>query len=120
MSNPTPSIHTWIHHTGSIWENATNPSPIRRQKPRNNSSQIDTLKPGQPLIILCYSRGDIVSHTTPGGQPNQSDLWDFVVTGDGDPGGYVPDVFVNNGIDIDQQLGEQGRCSILKQRLADS
>jgi len=49
-----------------------------------------------------------------------SDAWDFVVTSDQDSGGYVADVFVATGGDIRQQLGEQGRCDILMQRLADS
>lgn len=43
--------------------------------------------------------------------------WDFVVTSDGDVGGYVADVFVDTGDDIIKQLGEQGSCNLLQQRL---
>lgn len=116
----TWGVHTWLHHTGSIWENAT--AGVRRHsRPDPNSPPIgDPLQAGQPLIILCYSLGTTESFVNPRGITNTSDAWDFVVTSDQDPGGYVADVFVNTDGDIAQQLGNQGRCSILKQSLANS
>jgi hypothetical protein len=47
----------------------------------------------------------------------KSKAWDFVVTSDDDPGGYVADVFVNTFGDVTHQLGPQGACNALKQRL---
>ena len=108
------SIH---NHTGSIWSNVTL-GANRRRGPGTNFEKIDTLPAGQSLIILCYSRGQSESFTAPNGQTYTSDAWDFVVTGDQDPGGYVADVLVDTGGDITQQLGSQGTCQILQQRLA--
>ncbi|SRR6266699_980851 len=77
----------------------------------------------QELIVLCYSLGETVTWTTPPlphapqGVTNTSDAWDFVVTSDQDAGGYVADVFIDTHGDIRHQLGEQGRCDHLKQRL---
>lgn len=104
------------NHTGSIWANVPNDAN-RRRGPGTNFALIDKLQAGQPLIVLCYTRGDVASFTAPDGQPFTSDVWDFVVTGDRDPGGYVADVLVNTGGDIAQQLGEQGTCNALRQRL---
>jgi len=58
-----------------------------------------------------------VSFQAADGQTYTSKDWDFVVTSDQDPGGYVADVFVNTGGNIEQQLGEQGRSDALQQRL---
>lgn len=105
------------NHEGKIWDNI--PSVVhRRYGPGTSFEVIDSLQPGQPLIVLCYSLGDTESFTTPGGQTNTSNAWDFVVIGDGDAGGYVADVFVETGDDIVKQLGEQGSCNLLQQRLA--
>ncbi len=107
------------NHTGSIWGNVTG-HVHRRLGPGTNFDIIDSLQAGQPLIILCYSLGDTESFTAPSGQTNTSDAWDFVVISDQDAGGYVADVFVDTGSNITQQLGEQGRCDQLQQRLANS
>jgi len=104
------------NHTGSIWSNA--PPQPRRLGPGANFPQISTLQANQPLIVLCYYLGDPVSFTAPHGHTYASEAWDFVVTDDQDSGGYVPDVYVNTDGDIIQQLGEQGRCDVLQQRLA--
>jgi uncharacterized protein YraI len=104
------------NHTGSIWQNATD-KPNRRHGPGTNFAIIDQLPPGTSLIVLCYTRGDTETFTTPDGHTNTSDAWDFVVTGDQDRGGYVADVFVNTGADITQQLGAQGTCDALRQHL---
>lgn len=106
------------NHTGSIWGNAT-PSVNRHSGPGESFAVIDTLPANQSLIVLCYSLGDIVTFTNPF-QTNTSAAWDFVVTSDQDPGGFVADVFVNTGGDITIQLGEQGTCKALQQRLANS
>jgi hypothetical protein len=105
------------NRTGSIWSNAA-AGAHRRLGPGTTFDLIDTLQAGQPLIVLCYSLGETASFTTPGGQTNRSAAWDFVVTSDQDGGGYVADVFVDTGGDVTNQLGEQGRCDILRQRLA--
>lgn len=104
------------NHDGKIWANVTGDAH-RRYGPSTNYDIIDTLQARTPLIVLCYSLGDTESFTTPGGQMNTSNAWDFVVTSDQDPGGYVADVLVDTGGDITQQLGEQGRCDALSQRL---
>ena len=118
MSVRTWGVHTWIHHTGSIWENATD-NPHRRSGPGTNFPIIGPpLQPGQPLIILCYSLGTTVEFTNPLGITNRSDAWDFVVISDQDPGGYVADVFVNTDGNIRQQLGDHGTCELLRQRLS--
>jgi hypothetical protein len=59
-----------------------------------------------------------VAFTAADGQTYTSEYWDFVVTSDQDPGGYVADVFVNTGGNIERQLGEQGSSDMLQQRLA--
>ena len=107
------------NHTGSIWSNATG-GVHRRHGPGTNFAIIDSLQAGTSLIVLCYSLGDSESFTTPGGQTNTSNAWDFVVTSDQDAGGYVADVFIDTGGDIRQQLGTQGTCDALRQRLASS
>ena len=107
------------NHTGSIWNNVTD--GVRRHTGPGTDYEVkDTLPAGQSLIVLCYSHnshGIRQNWTTPGGQPNMSDAWDFVVTGDLDPGGYVADVYVNTGGDITQQLGGQGTCDALRHNL---
>ncbi len=106
-----------IHNrTGSIWSNVTL-GANRRRGPGTNFDKIDNLPAGQSLIVLCYSRGDTESFTAPNGRSYSSDAWGFVVTSDQDPGGYVADVFVDTGGDIRQQLGAQGTCNVLQQRL---
>ncbi len=106
------------NRTGSIWNNVTT-GAHRRKGPGTNYEMIDTLHANQSLIVLCYSRGGQVTWTSPPPhvQTNTSDAWDFVVTSDQDPGGYVADVFVDTGADITQQLGEQGTSDALRQRL---
>jgi hypothetical protein len=111
------------NHTGSIWSNVT-AKANRRHGPGTNFALIDQLPAGQPLIILCYTRGDTETWTTPPlpnapqGVKNTSDAWDFVVTSDQDRGGYVADVLIDTGGDITQQLGAQGTCDALRQHLA--
>ncbi len=110
------------NHTGRIWQSVGTDGVWRHSEPNNDhDTRIDTLHAGQQLIVLCYSLGTPISLLHPTGpQPTHpSEAWDFVVTGDQDRGGYVADVFIDTGGDIRQQLGEQGRCDILKQRLAD-
>ena len=107
------------NHTGSIWSNVSD-GAHRRSGPGTNFEIIDTLQAGQPLVVLCYSLGDTESFTTSGGKKNTSNAWDFVVTGDQDSGGYVADVFVDTGDDITKQLGEQGKCDVLRHRLLNS
>ena len=106
------------NHEGKIWSNAT-PSVNRHAGPGTDFGVIDSLQAGQSLIVLCYSLGDPVTFTNPF-QTNTSEAWDFVVTSDQDPGGYVADVFVDTGAEITQQLGVQGSCDLLQQRLANS
>ena len=105
------------NRTGSIWGNVSE-GAHRRYGPGTNYAIIDTLQAGQTLVVLCYSLGDTESFTTPGGQTNTSNAWDFVVISDQDGGGYVADVFVDTGDDITKQLGVQGQCDALRQRLA--
>jgi hypothetical protein len=104
------------NRTGSIWSNVTL-GANRRQGPGTNFGIIDTLPAGTPLIVLCYSLGETESFTTAQGNTNTSAAWDFVVTSDQDSGGYVADVLVDTGGDIVQQLGGQGTCAALRQRL---
>jgi hypothetical protein len=105
------------NHEGSIWSNVTL-GANRRHGPGSNFAIIDKLPADQPLIVLCYTRGDTESWTASNGQSYTSDAWDFVVTGDQDPGGYVADVLIYTDGDITQQLGAQGTCDALRQRLA--
>ncbi len=105
------------NHGGSIWSNVTQ-GAHRRRGPGTNFEVIDTLPAGQSLVVLCYSRGQSESFTAPDGHTYTSDAWDFVITSDQDPGGYVADVLVETGGDITQLLGAQGTCEILRQRLA--
>jgi len=111
------------NHTGKIWQSLTD-GVFRHSEPTNTpETRIGApLQAGQQLIVLCYSLGTPISLQHPTGpQPTHpSDAWDFVVTSDQDRGGYVADVFIDTGGNIRQQLGEQGRCDILKQRLVDS
>jgi hypothetical protein len=109
------------NHTGTIWQNIDQHGEVRRLGPGDNFASIGSkLKPGTDVVVLCYSQnpdGIKKSHKTPGGVLNESDLWDFVVTEDDDGGGYIPDVYVFTGDDIDKQLGAQGTCASLQQRL---
>jgi hypothetical protein len=104
------------NHDGKIWSNVTQ-GANRRHGPGTNFGVIDTLPAGQSLIVLCYSLGQSETFTAPNGQSYTSDAWDFVVTSDQDPGGYVADVLIDTGGDVRQQLGAQGTCDALKQRL---
>jgi len=104
------------NHAGTIWNNTPN-QVHRRTGPGTNYALIDSLSPGQQLIVLCYSLGETETFTAPNGQAYTSAAWDFVVTSDQDPGGYVADVFIDTGGDITQQFGQQGICDQLKQRL---
>ena len=108
------------NHTGRIWETVPTDGVNRHSDPTHNPDTIiGTLHANQQLIILCYSLGDTESFPNPVDPAHpSSNAWDFVVTSDQDRGGYVADVFVDTGGDIRHQLGEQGRCDILKQRLA--
>ncbi len=99
--------------TGFIWSNATG-GVHRRCGPGAGFGIIDTLGANQSVTVLCFSRGDTESFTAPDGKAYTSNAWDFVVTGDGDAGGYVADAFVNTGGDITQQLGAGGSCIILR------
>jgi hypothetical protein len=110
------------NHTGKIWHSLTEGVFIHSEPTNTPETRIGTLHADQQLIVLCYSFGDSISLQHPtGDEPTQpSNAWDFVVTSDQDRGGYVADVFIDTGGDIRQQLGEQGRCDILKRRLADS
>jgi hypothetical protein len=106
------------NHEGKIWSNVTL-GANRRHGPGTSFGVIDTLPANQQLIVLCYSLGDTESFANPTdpNHPFSSNAWDFVVTSDQDPGGYVADVFVDTGGDIRQQFGSQGTCPALKQRL---
>jgi hypothetical protein len=104
------------NHTGSVWNNVTS-GAIRRHGPSTNFSVIDTLPAGTPLLVLCYLQGQSETFTAPNGQTYTSTVWDFVVTSDQDHGGYVADVLIDTGGDTAQQLGSQGTCSALLQRL---
>ena len=105
------------NRTGSIWSNVTSGANRRRGPGTSFDPPIDTLPAGRSLIVLCYARGESVSWKAPDGHTYTSDAWDFVVTSDQDPGGYVADVFIDTGGDVTQQLGEQGKCDALADRL---
>jgi hypothetical protein len=107
------------NHDGSIWSNVTQ-GVYRRSGPGRDYPVIDQLWAGQALIILCYSWGDTESFSAADGHTYTSDAWDFVVTSDQDPGGYVADVLVDTEGDTTKQLGEQGSCDLLQQRLANA
>jgi len=106
------------NHTGFIWDHAMN--GVNRHKGPSKASPkiLPALHAGQSLIVLCYSLGDDMEFPNPFQPNNTSNAWDFVVTSDQDPGGYVADVYVNTGGDIRQQLGAQGKCDLLKQSFA--
>ena len=112
------------NHAGSIWSNVTDGANRRHGPGTSFNPPIDKLPAGTSLIVLCYTRGDTESWTTPPlpnaphGVTNTSDAWDFVVTSDQDRGGYVADVFIDTGGDITLQLGAQGTCDALRQHLA--
>jgi hypothetical protein len=113
-----PDIHA--QHTGTIWPNVNPSDGVRRLGPDDSFAALDTLTGGTSVVVLCYSHnpnGFTKTHTTPGGVVNTSDLWDFVVTSNGDAGGYINDVFVDTGGPTDQMLGPQGACAALQQRL---
>ncbi len=105
------------NHPGTVWENAGRVNRHRGPK-ADPTTVIDTVNAGQRVTILCYSHGDTEKFINPHGHENTSDAWDFVVTGDQDRGGFVADVFINTDGDIAQQLGSQGTCDALRQRLA--
>ena len=101
---------------GTVWENAARVN--RHSGPKADPTTIiDTIHANQQVTILCYSKGDTQTFANPF-RTNTSDAWDFVVTSDQDPGGYVADVLIDTGGDIRQQLGSQGTCDALRQRLA--
>ena len=105
------------NHPGTIWQNAANVN--RHSGPKSDPNTIiGTLHAGQHVTILCYSTGSTERFENPLHTPPTSDAWDFVVTSDQDPGGFVADVFIDTGGDIRQQLGSQGTCDALRQRLA--
>lgn len=106
------------NHAGSIWSNVTDGANRRHGPGTSFNPPIDKLPAGTSLIVLCYTRGDSESWTPPDGQTYTSDAWDFVVTSDQDRGGYVADVLIDTGGDITHQLGAQGTCDALRQRLA--
>ncbi len=110
------------NHTGSIWSNVGDGGVKRHSRPPFDDTTVigDPLHAGQQLIVLCYSLGPPVSlpHPTGPEPTHPSDAWDFVVTSDQDRGGYVADVFIDTGGDIRQQLGNQGTCEVLRQRLS--
>jgi hypothetical protein len=106
------------NHNGSIWSNVLNGAHVRSE-PNGDAPITNTLPAGTSLIVLCYSKGpQDVSFTAPDGHKYTNKFWDFVVTDDQDRGGFVADVLVNAGGDIDQQLGGQGTCKLLGQYLA--
>ena len=105
---------------GSVWGNAG--SVTRYSVPHADPTKaIDTLKANQSVTVLCYSHGDTETWTStpfaghPQGEFYKSDAWDFVVTGDQDPGGFVADVYIDTGGPIQNQLPVT--CTILSQRL---
>lgn len=104
------------NRTGTIWGNVTAGANRRKGPGTKYDPPIDTLPAGKPVIVLCYAHGESVTWTAPNGHTYTSDAWDFVVTSDQDPGGYVADVFVDTGGDIVQQLGQQGTCDALGDR----
>jgi hypothetical protein len=106
------------NHAGSIWSNVTDGANRRHGPGTSFNPPIDKLPAGTSLIVLCYTLGDTESWMAPNGQTYTSDTWDFVVTSDQDRGGYVADVFIDTGGDITYQLGAQGTCDALRQRLA--
>lgn len=116
------------NHTGTVWSTYRDGTPLtvnRRKGPGVEFAQVEqqggTLSGGTPLIVLCYSQGDHeISFDAPDGHTYKSDAWDFVVTSDQDPGGFVADVLINTGGDVRLQLGQQGKCSVLRQGLVDS
>src|SRR6266487_2096758 len=116
------------NHKGSIWSKNPDGTPLkanRRRGPGTDFAKVatheGTLDGETPLIVLCYSLGEReISFDAPDGVTYKSYAWDFVVTDDQDPGGFVADVLVNTDGNIQHQLGEQGKCSELRQRLVDS
>lgn len=99
---------------GTVWGNIG--SVTRYSAPHSDATKvIDTLHANQSVKVLCYSHGDTESWKTPGGVNNTSDAWDFVVTSDQDPGGFVNDVFIDTGGPIQHLLPVT--CTILSQRL---
>jgi len=106
------------NHTGSIWKNVPPQGVGRHSGPGHQFALIDTLYKEQQVVVLCYSVGESVTFKNPY-RENTSKAWDFVVTGDQDPGGFVADVHLDTGDDIIQQLGGQGTCGALRHRLPD-
>ena len=107
---------------GIIWSNL--PQGVnRRSGPGENYTVIDTIAANTNVIVLCYSQGETLTFTTPpfkdhpNGQTNTSSVWDFVVTSDMDPGGFVADVYINTGGDTSTMLGPQNTCGALVQRV---
>lgn len=104
------------NHQGTVWQNAGRVN--RHSGPfADPTTVIDTVNAGQSVIVLCYSQGETQTFANPF-HSNTSDAWDFVITSDQDPGGFVADVFINTDGDIRQQIGSQCTCDALQQRLA--
>ena len=106
---------------GTVWHNAG--SVTRYSGPHADpTTVIDTINHDQSVTVLCYSLGDNMTWTTPplpnypNGVTNTSDAWDFVVTSDQDPGGFVADVFLDTD-NKDIRVLLTVTCTILYQRL---
>ncbi len=52
------------NHTGSIWSNVTD-GANRRKGPGQNFDKVDNLPARTSLIVLCWSRGQSETWTTP-------------------------------------------------------
>lgn len=109
------------NHTGSVWSNVSKGANVREGPGTNFPTITDTLplKAGTPVVILCYSLGEEIVHLAPDGVKYKSRAWDYVVTTNGDRG-YVADVLINTGGDIIKQMGQQGTCKLVGQRLMQS
>jgi hypothetical protein len=115
------------NHAGTIWSKNPDGTPLtvhRRKGPGQDFALVDQqdgkLAGGTPVIVLCYTLGnEDVEFPNPFQPHNKSNAWDFVVTSDQDPGGFVADVFIDTGGDIRHQLREQGKCSVLRRSLVD-
>ncbi len=98
---------------GNVWKNAATVN--RYSGPHADSTTvIDTVNANQSVTVVCYAHGDTESFTAADGHTYTSDAWDFVVTGNEDPGGFVNDVYINTGGDIHNQLPT---CTIILERM---
>ncbi len=101
---------------GKVWGNAG--SVTRYSGPHADpTTALDTINANQSVTVLCYSNGDTESFTTPGGVHNTSAAWDFVVTSIQDPGGFVPDVYIDTGGPIQNQLPSAEVIALRLQRI---